>query len=105
MSTATLNTRLKKIQSVEDGLSLEQWKAKFIRNPVTVPRHVLVGIIVGRIVKPHVADALERHPTYRAWLASLRDGLPLENDFAEFCKRQGTDIESILTDARKNKGH
>ncbi len=105
MSTAALNARLKKVQSVEDGLSLEQWKAKFVRNRMEVPRHVLVGIIVGRIVKPHVAEALERHPAYRAWLNSLRDENDTSDSFEAFCLHLGTDIDSVLTDARKSKEH
>jgi hypothetical protein len=105
MSTTSLGTRLKKLQSVEDGLSLDQWKAKFILNRAEVPRHVLVGIIVGRIVKPHIADALESHPVYRTWFASLGDESDTADSFEAFCMRQGTDVERVLTDACEGKEH
>src|SRR4051794_3206003 len=101
MSTASFNTRLKRIQSVEDSLSLEQWKAKFIRNRVAVPRHVLVSIAAGRMVPRHVADALERHPAYRAWLAFLRDTGGADENFEQFCLQQGTTIDRVLSGARK----
>jgi hypothetical protein len=106
VSTAALNARLKKVQSAGDGgLTLEQWAAKAAKHLTVIPRHILVSLVAGQMLTQHAATALEGHPLYRAWINHLGGESGADDSFQQFCLRRGTDIERVLSEARKTMEH
>jgi hypothetical protein len=101
MTTATLNTRLKKLQASGDGMSLDHWAAVGAKNICEVPRHGLVSIVVGRLIPRHLAGGVFDHPLCVAW----REGLDFDRVvFSDWLTERGTSVDELLEEVQRTWG-
>src|SRR4051794_7957620 len=98
MSTASLGTRLKKLQTAEDGLGLEQWTTRFLRHKEEVPDYALISIMAGRMLPKHLANAVFDHRLCVAW----REGPDFTCiHFPDWLIVRGTSVDAIVDEIRR----
>jgi hypothetical protein len=103
MSTASLSTRLKKLQAEDDGgLSLEQWAALGAKNISSLPRHALFSICVEKLIPRALAVAALGHPLFVAWLKERQD--VERTPFVDWLVDRGTSLDAVLEEVQRDLG-